>query len=85
MTQSPLIPMTWCCNSDSSQTLKAEMVAKALLDFPVHIRGAGWDHVDFSGGRASYVNACNYNESRDLIRHSLGLIDMSPNTALSPA
>jgi hypothetical protein len=64
--------------------LKAEMVAKALLDFPVHIRGTGWDNIDFSGKRASYVKDCNYNESRDLIRHSLGLIDMSPNTALAP-
>ena len=69
---------------DYYRRLKSTMMAKALMDFPVQIIGTHWDHLDFSGKRVTYVNDCNYAESTRLIRDSLGVVDMSPNTGLAP-
>ncbi len=69
---------------DYLRRFKSTMMAEALMDFPVQIRGVNWEHVDFSGKRVSYVKGCSYAESSSLIRESLGLIDMSPNTGLAP-
>lgn len=69
---------------DYYRRLKSTMMTKALLDFPVKIIGESWHHVDFVGKRATYVNECDFAASQALIRDSLGLIDMSPNTGLAP-
>ena len=69
---------------DYCRRLKSTMMAEALMDFPVHIIGTHWDHLDFAGKRVTHINECNYAESTRLIRDSLGVIDMSPNTGLAP-
>lgn len=69
---------------DYLRAVKCTRMAGILADYPVHIRGNEWDHMDFTGRRATYVNRCDYSESIGLIRESLGTIDMSPNTASYP-
>ena len=64
--------------------VKSAMMAEALMDFPVRIVGVEWEHLDFSGKRAEYVNECDYSNSNCMIREGLGVIDTSPNTGLSP-
>jgi len=63
---------------------KSTRMAEALREMPVEIRGNDWGHVDFRGGRATYIDECDYSKSIGLIRSSLGLIDMSPNTVSKP-
>ena len=60
------------------------MVADVIADFPVQIQGFNWEHMDFSGRRATYVKGGDYTQSRQQIVDSLGLIDMSPNTQRAP-
>ena len=69
---------------DYLRAVKCTRMAEALMDFPVEIRGNNWGHVDFSKGKATYIDDCDYVESINLIRDSLGLIDMSPNTGSMP-
>ncbi|HEU5350882.1 MAG TPA: hypothetical protein VFU55_04755 [Terracidiphilus sp.] len=66
---------------DYIRAVKCTLMAEALMDFPVEIRGNEWEHVDFSRGRAKYIDECDYAKSIGLIRGSLGMIDMSPNTS----
>ena len=69
---------------DYLRRVKSTFMAEVLRDFPVEIHGYNWEHVDFSRGRATYVHGGDYGKSRDQIRDSLGLIDMSPNTSMAP-
>jgi hypothetical protein len=69
---------------DYLRAVKCTRMALALMDFPVQIRGNNWSHLDFSGKKATYIDDCNYVDSVGLIRDSLGLIDMSPNTGSLP-
>lgn len=69
---------------DYLRAVKCTRVAEALMDFPVEIRGNNWGHLDFSGRKVTYIDECNYSKSIGLIRNSLGLIDMSPNTVSRP-
>jgi hypothetical protein len=69
---------------DYLRRLKSTFIAEALLDFPVEIHGHNWEHVDFSKRRARLVNVSDYGTSRSLIRESLALLDMSPNTTMAP-
>ncbi|RXH57226.1 hypothetical protein [Granulicella sibirica] len=69
---------------DYLRAVKCTRMAEALMDFPVEIRGNNWDHVDFSKGKAKYIDDCDYVESIGLIRNSLGTIDMSANTGSMP-
>jgi hypothetical protein len=69
---------------DYLRAVKCTRMAHWLMEFPVQIRGNEWGHVDFAGRRATYIDDCNYVDSIGLIRGSLGLIDMSPNTASGP-
>lgn len=69
---------------DYLRALKCTRMAEILADFPVQIRGNDWDHIDFRGKRATYIDRCDYVESIELIRTSLGVIDMSANTASHP-
>jgi hypothetical protein len=63
---------------------KSVLIARALLDYPVIIRGSHWAHVDFSGKRARHDPDSDYGRTRRLIDESLAVVDMSPNTQRSP-
>jgi hypothetical protein len=69
---------------DYLRRIKSALIANVLADFPVEIHGFNWEHVDFSGKRATYVPGGDYMQSRSAIIDSLGLVDMSPNTQLAP-
>ena len=69
---------------DYLRAVKGTLMAEALMEFPVEIRGNNWNHVDFRAGKATYIDECDFAASTQLIRNSLGLIDMSPNTASFP-
>lgn len=69
---------------DYARAVKCTKMAEALMDFPVEIRGNEWNHLDFTGKKVTYIDDCNYVRSIDLIRNSLGIIDMSPNTTSVP-
>lgn len=69
---------------DYLRAVKCTRMAEALMDFPIEIRGNNWSHLDFSGKKATYIDECDYTKSIGLIRDSLGLIDVSPNTVSRP-
>jgi hypothetical protein len=69
---------------DYVRAVKCTRMAEWLMDFPVEIRGNNWEHLDFKGKNAIYIDDCNYVDSIRLIRNSLGMIDVSPNTASMP-
>jgi hypothetical protein len=69
---------------DYLRRLKSTMIVEALLDFPIEVHGFNWEHIDFQGRRALLIPTADYTRSTDLIRNALGVIDMSPNTALAP-
>jgi hypothetical protein len=65
---------------DYLRRIKSTMITKALLDFPITVRGGGWGHVDFTGKRARLDQDSDYSRTRQIIDDSLAIIDMSPNT-----
>lgn len=69
---------------DYCRRVKSTMIVESLLEFPVEVHGFNWEHVDFSGKRATLVPNSDFNLSRSLIKDALGVIDMSPNTGKSP-
>jgi hypothetical protein len=69
---------------DYVRAVKCTLLAEWLMDFPVDIRGNNWGHLDINGKKATYIDDCNYVDSIRLIRNSLGMIDVSPNTASMP-
>ncbi len=69
---------------DYVRAVKCTRIAEWLMDFPVEIRGNNWGHLDFSGKKATCNNDCNFVDSIRLIRESLGMIDVSPNTSSMP-
>lgn len=69
---------------DYLRAVKCTRMAMALMNFPVEIRGNNWGHLDFTGKTATCTDECDYAGSTQLIRDSLGIIDMSPNTASQP-
>ena len=69
---------------DYLRRLKSTLITESLLDFPIEVHGFNWEHVDFTNKRAKLVSFADHNASRGLIRESLGLLDMSPNTGLAP-
>ena len=69
---------------DYLRAVKSTRMVELMMSLPVEIRGNNWEHVNFSGKRATYVNECDFTKSTQYIRDSLGLIDMSPNTASHP-
>lgn len=69
---------------DYLRRVKSTTMAKILREFPVEIHGYNWEHVDFSGGRATFVAGADYTASRSRIAQALGVIDMSPNTTAGP-
>jgi hypothetical protein len=69
---------------DYVRAVKGTLMAEALMDFPVEIRGNNWGYLDFTGKRAQCIDECDYVKSVGLIRRALGTIDMSPNTSSRP-
>lgn len=69
---------------DYVRRLKSTLITEALLDFPIEVHGFNWEHVNFSGRRATLIPTADYTKSKALIKESLGIIDMSPNTGLAP-
>lgn len=69
---------------DYLRRVKSMLVADGVADFPVLIQGFNWEHMDFSGRRATYFKGGDYTQSRQQIIESLGMIDMSPNTQKAP-
>jgi hypothetical protein len=80
----PLIPFFAAQLDDYLRRIKSEMIATALLDFPVIVQGDLWDHVDFTGRRARLVPGEDFATSRRIFTDELGVIDMSPNMDSEP-
>jgi hypothetical protein len=64
---------------DYVRRVKANMVVKALLPFPVIIHGAGWDHLDLAGARAQVAPPLDFETTGKVFQTQLGVIDMTPN------
>jgi hypothetical protein len=69
---------------DYLRRVKSDMIARALLDFPIEVHGECWEHIDFSGRRAKLVPFGDYTRSKQLIAESLAVLDMAPNTHQQP-
>lgn len=69
---------------DYLRRVKSTMIARALLDLPVTIRGVNWEHIDFKGRRARHDPDSNYARTRSLLDESIAIVDMSPNTERGP-
>lgn len=64
---------------DYLRRVKADMIARALLAFPVVILGSGWDYLDTAGAAATVAPAQDPSTTEELYRTQLGIIDMTPN------
>ena len=80
----PLLPFFTAQLDDYLRRIKSEMIATALLDFPVIVQGDLWEHVDFAGRRARLVPGEDFMASRRVFADELGVIDMSPNMDSEP-
>ncbi len=69
---------------DYVRRVKSTMIAEALLDLPVIIRGSAWQHVDFRGRQAVLDGDSSLAGTNLLIDQALAIIDMSPNTQHAP-
>jgi hypothetical protein len=65
---------------DYLRRVKSTMIARALLDLPVTIRGVNWEHVDFRGRHATHDPDSDYTSTRALLDSAIAVVDMSPNT-----
>lgn len=75
----PLISFLTAQMDDYLRRLKSEMIARALLEFPVIVQGNLWEHVDFRGAKARLVAGQSFDDSHKVFAGQLGIIDMSPN------
>lgn len=66
---------------DYIRAYKCSLLAEALKDLPVEIRGNNWHHIDFTSAKATYIDECDYVKSIGLLRGALATMDMSPNTS----
>lgn len=69
---------------DYLRRVKSTLIAEALLDLPVIIRGRNWDHVDFTGRRATHDPSSDMDSTLALIDQAPAVLDMSPNTQQAP-
>lgn len=69
---------------DYIRAYKCSLLAEALKELPVEIRGNNWHHIDFTGARATCIDECNYQKSTGLLRGALATIDMAPNVTSRP-
>ncbi len=65
---------------DYLRRAKSTMIASVLSEFPVEIQGVNWEHLNFANTKCTFTHGVDYQTSRELIKSSLGVIDMSPNT-----
>lgn len=65
---------------DYVRRVKSTMIAKAIMDLPVMIRGVNWEHLNFEGKRVTYVKDSDVTKTQALLGQALAVIDMSPNT-----
>jgi hypothetical protein len=68
---------------DYARRIKSALIARTLMDFPVVIHGENWEHLDFSKKRCTFIPGSDFERSNQMMRESLGVIDMSPNTGLA--
>lgn len=80
----PVLPFFVAQLDDYLRRIKSEMIATAILDFPVVVQGDSWGHVDFSGRRARLMPGQDFVASRRVFTEELGIIDMSPNIDAEP-
>jgi hypothetical protein len=83
-TAQPLVTFFTAQLDDYTRRIKSELVAAALLDFPVVVQGNRWDHVQFSGRRARLVEGRGFAESNAQFANELGVIDMAANMQWQP-
>lgn len=69
---------------DYVRRVKSTMIAEALLDLPVIVRGSAWQHVDFRGKKAVYDPDSDLARTNVLMDQALAIVDMSPNTQHTP-
>lgn len=69
---------------DYVRRVKSTMIAEALLDLPVIIRGRFWEHVNFHDKRASYDPNSDFASTQSLIDNAPAIVDMSPNIQHAP-
>jgi hypothetical protein len=60
------------------------MIVSSLLDLPIEVRGTKWQHINFSGRKAKYIQDASVSNTQELLKTSLAVIDMSPNTHFRP-
>jgi hypothetical protein len=80
----PMMPFLAAQLDDYLRRVKSEMIATAILDFPVIVQGDLWDHVDFTRRSACLVPGEDFLASRRVFTDELGVIDMSPNMDSEP-
>jgi hypothetical protein len=68
---------------DYVRRIKSTLMARTLMDFPVVIHGENWEHLDFSKKRCTFIPGSDFERSNQMMRESLGVIDMSPNTTFA--
>jgi hypothetical protein len=68
---------------DYVRRIKSTLMAQTLMDFPVVIHGENWEHLDFSKKRCTFIPGSDFERSNQMMRESLGVIDMSPNTSFA--
>lgn len=69
---------------DYLRRYKSTLIAEAVLNLPVIIRGKNWEHVDFKGKRARLDSNSDFASTEPLLDAAPAVIDMSPNTVTSP-
>ena len=69
---------------DYLRRVKSRMIAESILDLPVLVQGAFWHHLDFTGRRAKLIAGQDYVSTQKIYSEQLGIVDMSPNTDMSP-
>jgi hypothetical protein len=69
---------------DYLRRIKSRMIAESILDLPVIVQGDSWNHVDFSGRQAQWVEGQDFASTQRVFADELGIIDMSPNTDTFP-
>lgn len=68
---------------DYVRRIKSTLLAQTLMDFPVVIHGENWEHLDFSNKRCTFIPGSDFEHSNQMMRESLGVIDMAPNTTFA--
>lgn len=69
---------------DYLRRIKSTMITEALLDLPVLIRGASWEHISFEGRKATYDPSWDVARTLPLIDAAPAIVDMSPNITHAP-